>query len=38
MLDCQGKEKVYLTISSVVGTIAWGFGDIIVAYFGAATK
>jgi hypothetical protein len=38
MLDWQGKEKVYLTISSVVGTIAWSFGDIIAACFGAATK
>lgn len=38
MLDWQGKEKVYLTISSVVGTITWGFGDIFAAWFGAAAQ
>jgi hypothetical protein len=38
MLAWQGKEKVYLTISSVVGTIVWGFGDIMAADSGVATR
>ena len=37
MLDWQGKEKVYLTIASVAGTIVWGFGDLLAAWFGAPT-
>ncbi len=35
MLDWQNKEKVFLTISSVVGTLAWGFGDIVARWLGA---
>jgi hypothetical protein len=38
MLDWQSKEKVYLTISSVCGTIAWGFGDVISAWLSAAVR
>lgn len=36
MLDWQSNEKIYLTISSVCGTIAWGFGDVIAKWFCAA--
>jgi hypothetical protein len=35
LLDWQAKEKIYLTTSSVVGTLAWGFGDSLAALFGA---
>ncbi len=35
MLDWQSQEKVYLTVSSVIGTLAWGFGDWVAAWFGA---
>ena len=28
MLDWQQREKLWLTVSSVTGTLAWGFGDI----------
>lgn len=35
MLDRSRKEKIYLTVSSVVGTLAWGFGDIIALWLGA---
>ena len=35
MLDWSNKEKFYLTISSVVGTLAWGFGDVVAKAFGA---
>lgn len=38
MLDWQAKEKIYLTISSLVGTITWGFGDIVAAWLGAPTQ
>ena len=37
MLDWSHKEKIYLTVSSVVGTLAWGFGDIIALWLGAPT-
>lgn len=29
--DWQGTERIALTISSVVGTLAWGFGDVAAA-------
>jgi hypothetical protein len=35
MLDRQTNEAVYLTISSVSGTLIWGFGDVIAKFFGA---
>jgi len=35
MLDWSRKEKLYLTISSVVGTLTWGFGDLIAIQLGA---
>ncbi len=31
MLDWQSKEKLYLTIASICGTLFWGFGDIVAA-------
>lgn len=37
MLDWSGKEKLYLTVSSVFATLAWGFGDWIAAWIGAPT-
>jgi len=33
LIDWSGKEKVYLTISSVVGTLFWGFGDLLARVF-----
>ena len=36
MLDWNRKEKLYLTVSSVVGTLAWGFGDSVAKCLGAA--
>jgi hypothetical protein len=36
MLDWSGSEKLYLTISSVVGTLFWGFGDVAARWLGAA--
>ena len=36
-LDWSRKEKVYLTVSSVVGTLAWGFGDVVAKWLGAAS-
>ncbi len=35
MFDWQTKEKRYLTIASVVGTLVWGFGDVLAALLGA---
>jgi hypothetical protein len=28
LLAWQTQEKIYLTISSVLGTVVWGFGDV----------
>lgn len=36
MLDAQSLEKRYLTASSVIGTLTWGFGDGVARWFGAA--
>ena len=36
MLDWNRKEKLYLTVSSVVGTLAWGFGDSVAKCLGAS--
>lgn len=36
LIDSQATEKVYLTASSVGGTLVWGFGDLIAAALGAA--
>lgn len=40
MLDWSEKEKVFLTVSSVVSTIFWGFGDYfakwLATWFGVA--
>ena len=36
MLDWSRQEKVYLTISSVVGTLAWTVGDVVAKFCGAA--
>jgi hypothetical protein len=30
-LDWQSKEKSYLIVSSVLGTLTWGFGDLASA-------
>ena len=38
LLDWQRQEKLYLTISSVVGTVAWGFGDVLARICGAAAR
>ena len=35
MIDSQRLEKIYLTWSSTIGTLAWGFGDRIAAWLGA---
>ena len=35
MLDSQRLEKAYLTWSSMVGTLVWGFGDLIALWLGA---
>lgn len=35
MIDSQGLEKVYLTSSTAIGTLVWGFGDLIARGFGA---
>jgi hypothetical protein len=35
MLDSQRLEKVFLTWSSVTGTLVWGFGDVIARLLGA---
>lgn len=36
MLDSQRLEKVYLTWSSVTGTVVWGFGDVVARCLGAS--
>lgn len=36
MVDGQRLEKKYLTWSSGIGTLVWGFGDWIARWFGAA--
>lgn len=36
MLDSQRLEKRYLTLSSVTGTLVWGFGDLVAGALGAA--
>ena len=35
MLDWGNRQKWPLAISSVIGTVFWGFGDIIAGCFGA---
>lgn len=35
MIDSQRLEKRYLTWSSVIGTLTWGFGDLLAALLGA---
>lgn len=35
MLDWSRQERLYLTVSSVVGTLAWGFGDVVARWLGA---
>lgn len=36
MLDWSRKEKTYLTVSSVTGTLVWGFGDWLARWLGAS--
>ena len=36
MLDWSNKEKRYLAASSVIGTLVWGFGDLLAAWICAA--
>ncbi len=36
MLDWQDEQKVPLALSSVTGTIFWGFGDVFARWFSAA--
>jgi hypothetical protein len=36
MLDAAAREKLYLSIASVVSTLTWGFGDKLAGWFGAA--
>lgn len=38
LLDWTGKEKIYLTIASVVSTLVWGFGDVTAAWLCSAIK
>jgi hypothetical protein len=35
MIDSQRLEKKYLTWTTVMGTLVWGFGDQIARWFGA---
>lgn len=35
LIDAQRLEKKFLTWSSVIGTLTWGFGDILAAWLGA---
>lgn len=35
MIDSQRLEKIYLTWSSAIGTLTWGFGDIVSRWLGA---
>lgn len=35
MIDGARLERNFLTVSSVIGTLAWGFGDILAAWCGA---
>lgn len=37
MIDSQRLEKKYLTWSSVMGTLTWGFGDWLATLLGAPT-
>ena len=36
MLDIQRQEMGYLTASSVISTLIWGFGDLVAAALGAS--
>lgn len=36
MIDSQRLEKKYLTVSSVAGTLVWGFSDRIALCLGAS--
>lgn len=36
MLDLAAREKIFLSIASLVSTLVWGFGDWIAKAFGAA--
>lgn len=38
LIDAQRLEKRFLTWSSVIGTLTWGFGDVVAAWFGAAVR
>lgn len=35
MIDSQRLEKIYLTWSSTIGTLTWGFGDVVARWLGA---
>lgn len=35
LIDSQRLEKIYLTGSSVAGTLVWGFGDLLARWLGA---
>ncbi len=35
MVDWGNRQKWPLAISSVIGTVFWGFGDVIAGFFGA---
>lgn len=35
LIDWSAQEKCHLTISSVFGTLVWGFGDLLAKAFGA---
>ena len=36
MIDSQRLEKIYLTWSSTIGTLTWGFGDVVARWLGAS--
>ncbi len=36
ILDWQNKQKWPLAVSSIFGTVCWGFGDLFAQWFGAA--
>lgn len=36
LIDWDHKHKWPLAVSSVVGTLSWGFGDVVARWFGAA--
>lgn len=37
LIDVSEKQRMPLALTSVIGTLFWGFGDLLAAWLGAAS-